>query len=198
MPPKPIRQQYYLDPFPVHSDLALGSTRKKYVAKTNCIVIPTPAGENSLANVEDYATLLIDGHGTTERPNVIEAMLGEVWLGRDVVNLSDLLQNCWRLPTTHVKIRMLSCWGFGFARNLAIELGRRGYNHIHVAGYTGKAKVGAYDSATGRGRNPVETPDDEHYCGKDRVQWFDASGHVVNKPDVGLAAVVGESDSLWD
>jgi hypothetical protein len=198
MPAKPIRRQYYLDPFPVQDDPGLANTRRKYDLKTNCTVIGTPAPENALAGVEDDATLLIDGHGTTERTDVITADFGNLTLGRPVVNLADLIATWWRLPTTHVKIRMLSCWGFGFARNLAIELGGRGYDNICVAGYTGTVKTLAYDPATGRGRNPVVTDDDEYYCGKDRVQWFDRNGNVVAKPDVGLGAVVGESDSIWD
>lgn len=199
MPPKDIRRQYYLDPFPLHHDDALNTTRRKYQAKVNCTVIATPPGENALAGVEDYATLLIDGHSSTERSNVIEAALtNDLQVGRDVVNLADLLQNWWRLPTTHVKIRMLSCWGFGFARHLAVELWSRGYHDIRVAGYTGTVQVGAFDAQTGRGRNPVRTDDEEYYYGKDRVQWFDGHGNVVDKPDVGAQAIVGQSDNPWD
>jgi len=41
---KPIRKQYYLDPFPINTDNAIRSTKKKYNLKINCTVLPSPLG----------------------------------------------------------------------------------------------------------------------------------------------------------
>lgn len=196
--PKDIRRQYYLDPFPTHTDTAIALTKKKYQLKTNCYVFGSPLLENGLGNVENVATLLIDGHGFERDPTTIVADFRTTTLGYPVDKLGDMIANYWRLPKGHIKIRMLSCWGYGFARQLAIKLGTQGYDRIHVAGYKGPVKTGVYDTKTGRGRNPVQIGDDEYNYEKTRIEWYDRHGNIVPKPDVGATAVVGTSDSEWD
>lgn len=200
---KPIRKQYYLDPFPINTDPAIATTRKKYALKSNCTVLPNPLFENGLAQVENHATLLIDGHGLETDPTTIEVAFHGTSLKRRYENLADLIANWWRLPKQHVKIRMLACWGYGFARQLAMELaGTHGYASICVAGYKYSVAVGVYDLKTGRGPNPARVPtgpgEEELSYDKSRIAWYNGQGEEVAKPDVGGQAIVGYSTSAWN
>jgi hypothetical protein len=195
---KRIRQQYYLDPFSDHKDPALKITKDKYELKTNCVVLARPLVENGLRDIPSDATLIIDGHGTSEDHTTIsaESKPGEFIL-IPVNKLADMIAYYWRLPQEHVKIRMLSCWGYGFARLLALSLGKKEHPKIHVAGYKGLTKTGVYEPGTGRGPNPVEIEGEDSWE-KSRIEWYDTAGNLVSKPDVGDTAFVGESDSKWN
>lgn len=199
MPPKRIRKQYYFFPFSVHTDQGIDFTTRKYTLKTNCDVLSSPIVDGALSAVESYATLLIDGHGTRDCSTKITADVFGYDFGYPIVKLAYMIANAWRLPQSHVKIRMLSCWGgvSGVASGLAKELATQGYDNIRVAGYTGSVQNGVYESGTGRGSNPVILPDGKPGYEKSRVRWFDGNGNLVDKPDVGEEAFVGVSDSLW-
>lgn len=203
MCPKRVRRQYYLNPFG-KGDEALRLSQKKYTLKeqVNATVIERPV-PHCLASVEGYATLIIDGHGFRE--NELQNVISSAESGGDTLSdaaLAELVSETWKLPKSHLKIRMLACWGFGFARLFSIQLGKKGYDSICVAGYLGKTSPGSWEPATGRGRVEVDRDDGEGgQYGKDRVVWFDSKGNQCAKPDVGYGTTDFYSNAqneAWD
>ncbi|WP_210644198.1 MULTISPECIES: hypothetical protein [unclassified Pseudomonas] len=203
MSPKRVRKQYYLNPFG-KGDKALQTSRSKYKLKeeVNAVVIErlTPG---CLKSVEGYATLIIDGHGFRE--DNFQNIISSAESGGDNLSdgaLAELVAKTWELPQSHRKIRMLACWGFGFARLFAMQLGTRGYDSICVAGYLGKTSPGSWEPATGRGRTEVDMDNGEGgQYGKDRLVWFDSQGNQCEKPDVGYGGTQlysNAQDGRWD
>jgi hypothetical protein len=201
---KLVHKQYYLVPWEPIADVAIKITRASYALKQNCVMCLSTTA-NVLSGVEDDATLLIDGHGSTSDPFTIEADVpspnplapAPVRAHRTCAQLAILISEFWKLPKTHVKIRMLSCHGFGFARNLAIELGKDApefgrvgpYQSIVVSGYLHSVSTGAGRSpVTGRGTNAMIINDEFKFKGdvdlpeNQRILWFNGNGDVVTKP----------------
>jgi hypothetical protein len=185
---KLVHRQYYIVPWSPCDDPGIAITKASYRRKENCTICD-PAAGNALSGVEDDATLLIDGHGTTDDPLQISAQVGQVMATRSAVALATLISEFWKLPKTHVKIRMLSCHGVGFARNFAVALGGRKYNSIVVAGYLHNVSTGGgRSSKTGRGTNAMVVNDefrfkgDEGFPENQRIAWFNHRGEQVAKP----------------
>ena len=153
MPEKIVRRQVYVNPFEGITDSAITLSKKKYSLKVNCRVVEPKAG--CLKDVQRVATLILDGHGLRANPQIICAGgegEGNQATELDVTEVCALLISCG-LPNDHCKIRMLACHGAGFARLLAMEMGKNGYNAIVVAGYLGNVTT-SFEDGTGRGATP--------------------------------------------
>lgn len=186
---KLAHKQYYIVPWSPCPDPAVKITMGSYSLKSNCTIVD-PTTTAALAGVEDNATLLIDGHGSDDDPTTIEIDYNGKPAKRNIVAMGQLIADFWQLPKTHVKIRMLSCWGKGFAKNLAVRLyNNHQYQSIAVAGYHHKVSSGAGRSPkTGRGTNAMVIGGDFKYKGdedlpeKERISWFNGLGQVIDKP----------------
>jgi hypothetical protein len=130
-------KQYYYSPFgesTIH-DRALQNALKKYVQKDNCTIIRTDYNAETqtpvwhkngndrkpLANIEDDSTLVIEGHGCwtsnligvkTKKWKPFSDNTDRGWVQITANDLAKQLKFDG-LPTTHQRIRLLSCYGGG-------------------------------------------------------------------------------------
>jgi hypothetical protein len=217
-------KQYIYCPFNRQDDRNTKLTIAKYKNKPNCKVITTNVNWANLSYlmssrgvamkplkaVEKDATLVVMAHGDYAANAISVKGFGTEKGGaeRRYSMTADTLAKILSmdgLPTTHYKIRLLTCWAGGpnqddllvgtpaascFARVLAIELGGppHGYANIYVAGYKGivnsvhpgNIRVGMLDEAN-------EDVFDSDYSRNDKAKfivWYDAGGNEVAKPTV--------------
>ncbi len=185
-----VHKQYFVCPFPSY-DSVVGASVRKYGLKENCTSV-TPF-HRALEDVEREATLLIAGHGVEGGEEISNGKAPPERLSLTVAGLAQLISKVWKLPRTHVKIRMLGCECNGFARKLAEAL--EAYDDVAVGGYVDSVNGDAFDDTTGRGSmlsqvdfgEPMGirlfTKEQMASAGIERIQWFNNKGVKIDKPD---------------
>jgi hypothetical protein len=171
--------QYYLDPFDVEMPSGQ-SGRNKYKKKRNCYVVDAPSIE--VRQIPSNATLIIDGHSSSGSPTISRFQFPDGKANQTIrfERLAELLSGA-RLPVTHGLIRLLACEGNSYAQNLAIDLGKVGYNDIAVGGYT----VTNYQVEGQRTRfGPDHYDENDDLIGDKPIKWYNASGKQIQKPYV--------------
>jgi len=170
------RQQYYLDPFskPIK---ATDNSLDRYRPKKTCIMIKEM---RDIAYIEPTSTLLIDGHSGNNLDLLVNAYSSPTEKLSGVA-LAIKLQNY--LPKNHIKIRLLACHGgSALAKSLATWLGNMGYANIAVGGYMSTIWTGETHRALiddGKEGGPWE-----NFTGSGAVQWYNAKGNRISKPNV--------------
>lgn len=175
------RQQYYLNPFQSRHDKGIQDTQIRYEAKPNCQV----ATLQTLPYIEDTSTLLIDGHCSSNQPGLASDGPGAQGQHNPEVIQLPALSNMLivRLPKTHIKIRLLGCYGgIVMARFLAIALGLNDFHQIAVGGYT--ESVFGNDDPNGRMKINLDRGVVDNTHNSVYVRWFNNHGQWIAKPNV--------------
>ena len=190
-------------------------TRNKYgqsAAKTIFKPDPMPARKDGpLAGVEDNDLVLILGHGSQyeSRDEITNEQKDDQKARVTANDLATQLYDCG-LPTSHVLIKMLSCYGAGtvlvdggiqkgttgnefFACLLAKALKQKRYSNIIVGGYAGAVSSNRPAQTPGSARSLEKSVsvqgDGGRYVAHGYILWYDGDGNEV--PRTRITAIKG-------
>lgn len=182
------RKQYYFNPFQSRDDKEIASTLEKYTQKSDCTIVNS---DDELGKIEDDATLLIDGHAKAGEPALYSKKADH---SAETIKASTLAMRIQtKLPKSHIKIRVLACWGgsnapqhtvgaagSSFACALAFWLGQFQFRKIAVGGYL----HGTFTYGKGRTLINLEDGVVENKHDSGYVRWYGDGGAVIVKPSV--------------